>query len=76
MSLFTYVEKETCIACGACGANAPGVYDYDEEGLAFSILDKNTGTKSVPKKFTEDVIDAFESCPSESIKISETSFNI
>ena len=23
------VDKDTCIACGACGASAPDIYDYD-----------------------------------------------
>lgn len=73
--LFTFVEKETCIACGACGANAPTIFDYDEEGLAFSLLDDNTGTKLVPDKLTDDLLDAFESCPSQSIKVANSPFN-
>ncbi|HWO95728.1 MAG TPA: ferredoxin, partial [Bacillus sp. (in: firmicutes)] len=29
MPKYTIVDKETCIACGACGAAAPDIYDYD-----------------------------------------------
>lgn len=35
MAVYTIVDQDTCIACGACGATAPGVFDYDEEGLSF-----------------------------------------
>ena len=67
--LYTCVEQETCIACGNCGANAPKIFDYDEEGLAFSLLDDNKGQKAVPKKYIDDCLDAYDSCPTGSIQI-------
>jgi ferredoxin len=30
MAKYTIVDKDTCIACGACGAAAPDIYDYDD----------------------------------------------
>ncbi|UOE62933.1 ferredoxin [Priestia filamentosa] len=75
MAKYTIVDKETCIACGACGAAAPDVYDYDEEGLAFVILDNNEGTAVVPDELEEEMIDAFEGCPTESIKVDSAPFN-
>ncbi|MGK9184803.1 ferredoxin [Priestia filamentosa] len=75
MAKYTIVDKETCIACGACGAAAPDVYDYDEEGLAFVILDNNEGTAVVPDELEEEIIDAFEGCPTESIKVDSAPFN-
>ncbi len=27
LAKYTIVDMDTCIACGACGAAAPGVYD-------------------------------------------------
>ena len=42
MAKYTIVDKETCIACGACGAAAPDIFDYDDEGLAENIIDENT----------------------------------
>ncbi|MCY9401711.1 ferredoxin, partial [Bacillus haynesii] len=27
MPKYTIVDKDTCIACGACGAAAPDIYD-------------------------------------------------
>lgn len=71
MALYTIVDKETCIACGACGMNAPEVFDYDDEGLAFSLLDGNKGIKNVAEEYEEEVIEAYYGCPSDSIKISK-----
>ncbi|WP_078409021.1 ferredoxin [Priestia abyssalis] len=75
MAKYTIVDKETCIACGACGATAPDIYDYDEEGIAFVILDNNEGTASIPDEFEEDILDASEGCPTNSIKIAEEAFD-
>ncbi len=75
MAKYTIVDKETCIACGACGAAAPDIYDYDDEGLAFVILDENKGTTVVPDELVDDMMDAFEGCPTDSIKVAEESFD-
>ncbi|TDM13312.1 ferredoxin [Macrococcus lamae] len=66
---------DTCIACGACGAAAPDIYDYDDEGIAFVILDDNKGIQEVPEELEEDMIDAFEGCPTDSIKVADESFD-
>lgn len=75
MSKYTIVNKDTCIACGSCGASAPGIYDYDEEGIAFVTLDQNQGTVPVPDELEDDLIDAFEGCPTDSIKVADHPFN-
>lgn len=75
MPKYTIVDKETCIACGACGATAPDIYDYDDEGLAYVVIDDNKGTGEIPEVLEEDAIDAFEGCPTDSIKISDTAFD-
>ena len=69
MAHFTYVDKETCIACGLCGALAPEIYDYDDEGIAYVLLDNNMGKAKVPDYLVDDMNDAYESCPTESIKV-------
>ncbi|MDG4850171.1 ferredoxin [Peribacillus frigoritolerans] len=74
MANYTIVDKETCIACGACGATAPEIYDYDDEGIAFVLLDNNEGTALVPDEIEEDMIDAFEGCPTDSIKVAQVPF--
>ncbi|TMW73637.1 ferredoxin [Alteribacter natronophilus] len=74
MAKYTIVDKDTCIACGACGAAAPDIYDYDDDGIAFVILDDNEGTKAVPDELHEDMEDAFDGCPTDSIKVADESF--
>ena len=75
MAKFTIVDKETCIACGACGAAAPDIYDYDDEGIAFNILDDNKGIVEIPDVLLDDMQDAFEGCPTESIKVVDEPFD-
>jgi ferredoxin len=74
MAKYSWVDKDTCIACGACGAAAPDIYDYDEEGLAEVIYgdDGNRGVTEIPEEYYIDLEDACEGCPTDSIKIAET----
>ncbi|WP_054636981.1 ferredoxin [Thalassobacillus sp. C254] len=74
MSKYTIVDKDTCIACGACGASAPDLFDYDDEGLAEAILDANKGITEISDELEDDLLDAEEGCPTESIKVSDTPF--
>ncbi|REK77461.1 ferredoxin [Paenibacillus paeoniae] len=77
MAKFTWVEKDTCIACGACGATAPDIYDYDDEGIAEVIFqnDCNTGNTEIPEDMYDDLQDACDGCPTDSIKIADEPFN-
>ncbi len=75
MAKYTIVDKETCIACGACGASAPDIYDYDDEGIAYVLLDNNNGSIAIPDILEDDMLDAYEGCPTDSIKISNQAFN-
>lgn len=74
MAKYTIVDQDTCIACGACGATAPELFDYDLEGLAFAILDDNQGAAAVPEELEEDLEDALDGCPTDSIKVAEQPF--
>lgn len=74
MAKFTIVDKDTCIACGACGAAAPDLYDFDDDGIAFGLLDDNAGTTEVPEDQLDDMMDAVEGCPTESIKVADAPF--
>ncbi|GAB3791739.1 ferredoxin [Virgibacillus kimchii] len=75
MAQYTIVDPDTCIACGACGAAAPKIFDYDDEGIAYILLDDNKGKASVPRKLKEDLYDAHQGCPTNSIKIASEPFN-
>ncbi|WP_020008356.1 ferredoxin [Salinicoccus albus] len=75
MRKYTIVDQDTCIACGACGAAAPDIYDYDDDGIAYVILDDNAGTAAVPEKLQEALEDAFDGCPTDSIKVETEPFD-
>ena len=77
MAKYTIVDKDTCIACGACGAAAPDIFDYDDDGLAEGILigDGNQGIVAVPEDLHEDLEDARHGCPTDSIKVANEPFN-
>ncbi|MCK2002631.1 ferredoxin [[Brevibacterium] frigoritolerans] len=70
MAKYTVVDQETCIACGAA---APVIFDYNDEGVAFVILDENEGTAAVAVDLFNDLDDAVEGCPTDSIKVATTS---
>ncbi|NMO95363.1 ferredoxin [Paenibacillus lemnae] len=77
MAKYTWVDKDTCIACGACGATAPDIYDYDDEGLAEVIYegDSNRGVTVIPEDMYEDMEDACDGCPTDSIRVADEPFN-
>ncbi|MFS0752455.1 ferredoxin [Oceanobacillus sp. 1P07AA] len=72
---YAKVNQETCIACGACGEAAPEIFDFDEEGIAYVFLDNNKGVYQILDELLDDLEDAYEECPSESIQISSHPFN-
>jgi ferredoxin len=76
MCYYTKVDKSLCIACGSCGALAPDIYDYDEEGLAYNALDNNSGQANIPALFEDDLIDAKEACPTEAITLQHVPFDV
>ncbi|PWA11970.1 ferredoxin [Pueribacillus theae] len=74
MSKYTIIDKNTCIACGTCGAIAPDIYDYDDDGIAYAILDNNKGIVKVPEEFLDDIEEACEGCPTDSLKVADKPF--
>lgn len=75
MTTYTIVDRDTCIACGACAENAPDLFDHDEEGLSFTLADNNEGCTVVAEEHLEDLEIAVEECPTNSIKTGSTPFN-
>jgi len=75
LTQYTIVDQETCIACGACGAAAPEIFDYDDEGIAYVLLDNNKGIVKIPRKIKDDMLDAYQGCPADSIKIAAKPFD-
>lgn len=71
MSKYTKVLKEKCISCGACAVSAPEIFEYDENGLAQSIIDNNEGVVAVSEDLEDDLEDAEFGCPTEAIIVEE-----
>lgn len=74
MALYTRIDQDTCIACGACSAEAPDVFSELDTGIAYSLLDDNAGTTEVDEDFIEDVEAAADGCPTESVLTSDKPF--
>jgi ferredoxin len=75
MSKYAIVNKKTCIGCGTCGEFAPDVFGFDDNGLAEILFDNNQGIKKITGALLDDLIDAYEECPTESIKLSDNPMN-
>ncbi|MBX5320027.1 MULTISPECIES: ferredoxin [Staphylococcus] len=75
MNYYTYVDRENCISCAACGVAAPNLFKYDVEDIVYGCLDNNCGCEPVPFNEIEHLKNACEGCPTESIKISQHPFN-
>lgn len=74
MATYTKVFKEKCISCGACAVSAPEIFEYDENGVAQSILDNNKGVTAVSEDLIDDLEDAEFGCPTEAISVQEDPF--
>ena len=55
------VNRDACIACGACAGIAPDVFELDGEGIAVPVVEE------VPAALETDAQDALEACPTEAL---------
>ena len=67
----TRIIREDCIACGNCNAICPDIYDYDEDGIAYCIIDENNMKEVVPDKYRSWVLEAQVNCPTEAVYVEE-----
>lgn len=76
MAKYARVDKETCIACGACGDAAPDIFEFDDDGVAMVVYggDENRGVTAIDGALEADLIDAADSCPSGSIQVADAPF--
>ncbi|MCJ7840878.1 ferredoxin [Lederbergia sp. NSJ-179] len=74
MAKYAIINQETCICCGNCEGLAPDIFDLDKDGLAFVKLDQNQGTVPVPEDKIDDLLDAMEECPTDSVKVADQPF--
>lgn len=59
----TYVDQDTCIACGLCVSTCGEVYDFNDDGKAEAITDV------VPDEYKESARTAADNCPTSAIEI-------
>lgn len=67
----TRIIREDCIACGNCNAICPDIYDYDEDGIAYCVIDDNTMVEEVQEKYRSLVLEAKDNCPTEAVYVEE-----
>lgn len=61
------VDREKCIACGACAATAPDVFELDDEGKALVKKINEKILKKNKAKIEETII----GCPVQAISLKE-----
>ncbi len=64
--LNVWVDKNLCIACGACIAIAPEIFEWDTDGKSHSKLNEVTD-----ENLMEKAKEAANACPTGAIKIKE-----
>lgn len=70
------IEREECIACGACMADCPEVFEEDEADYTSRIVETyrvggDPAVGDVPDELEECVRRAAEGCPVEIIHVEE-----
>lgn len=56
------IDEESCMGCEACVEVCPDVFGFNEDEEKAYVIDPNAGTD-------EDIQEAAETCPSESITV-------
>ena len=58
-----FVDKDTCIGCGACTGICPEIFDMDDDGLAIAIKDQ------LKSELEDSAVEAQDGCPVSAIII-------
>ncbi|WP_329572888.1 ferredoxin [Kitasatospora sp. NBC_01266] len=59
------IDKDVCVACGACVLAGPDVFDQDEDGQAILIIDEPDESLRV------QIIDSIDACPVQALSLVE-----
>ncbi|QJA09761.1 ferredoxin [Romboutsia sp. CE17] len=58
-----FVDKDTCIGCGACTGICPEIFDMDDDGLAVAVAEE------ISADLVDAANDAQDSCPVSAITV-------
>lgn len=58
-----FVDRDTCIGCGACEMTCPEVFSMDDEGKSVPVKE------DIPENVLESAQDAKDNCPVSAISI-------
>lgn len=72
--LFTKINKDQCISCGACVGTEPNIYVFDDMSISENQLDNNTGTFDV-EEYRKTVEESRDNCPVEAVLVQDAPFN-
>lgn len=75
MAKYAIINQETCIGCGNCEGIAPDIFTLDEEGIAFVKLDRNQGSVPIQEDKLDDLEEAIEDCPTDSVMVANQPFD-
>lgn len=64
MAIEIIIDRDVCMGSGNCSFWAPGVFDLDDEGIAY-VVDVNGGP-------IEKILLAEQGCPTQAIKVIQT----
>lgn len=60
------VDPDKCFGCGACVGICNKVFDFSDEGYAFSKEDENI-VENMDEEVKDEALDALEGCPAGAI---------
>jgi len=58
------IDKDVCVACGACVLAGPDVFDQNEDGQAMLIVEPDESLR-------EQVLDSIDACPVQALSLVE-----
>ncbi|MGW7256858.1 ferredoxin [Streptomyces sp. NPDC054834] len=59
------IDKDVCVACGACVLAGPDVFDQNEDGQAIMIVDEPD------ESLRDQIVESIDACPVQALSIVE-----
>ncbi|GHE16189.1 ferredoxin [Streptomyces alanosinicus] len=58
------IDKDVCVACGACVVSGPDVFDQDDNGQAMLIVEPEESLR-------EQILESIDACPVQALSLVE-----